>query len=241
MTTEPPVAVITGGSRGIGHRIVVRLHERGYRVLFTHSRSPSEAAEVAAEVGAVPLRADMADPRVGARILDAAAELGPMRALVNNAAITGPLGPVTDLTDETLDRVLAVNVAGPLRLIREAVRRHRGGELSVVNISSLAARSGSPGEYVAYAASKAALETLTVGLAKETARLGVRVNAVAPGFVDTTIHARAGEPGRAHRLGATAPLGRPGTPDEVASAVVWLLSEEAGYVTGEVLHVSGGL
>lgn len=242
---HPPVAVVTGGSRGIGRAIVARLHEDGYGVLFTHSESPGEAREVETSAGStssvVGLQVDITDPGAPARILGAARALGRLSVLVNNAGITGALGGLVDLTDDTLARVLAVNLAAPARIIREALRQHDDGHLSIVNISSVAARTGSPGEYVGYAAAKAGLETLTVGLAKETAARGVRVNAVAPGFIDTTIHARAGEPGRAFRLGATTPMGRPGTPAEVAAAVAWLASDESRYVTGEVLTVAGGV
>ncbi len=244
MTPPAPVAVVTGGSRGIGRAIVERLHDAGFAVLFTHSRSPAEAGEVVSALGARPavaaLQVDVADDTAPAHILDAAAELGPVRALVNNAAITGTLGPLTALGDADLRRLIGVDLEAPIRLTREAIRRHDSGPLSVVTISSIAARSGSPGEYVVYASIKAALETFTVGVAKEVAASGIRVNAVAPGFVDTTIHARAGEPGRAFRLGATTPMGRPGTADEVAAAVAWLISDDARYVTGETIRVTGG-
>jgi len=244
MTSVGSVAVVTGGSRGIGRAIVESLHAAGFAILFTHSRSGAEAEDVVAALGSGPavaaLQVDIADDTAPARILDAARALGTVRALVNNAAITGTLGPLTALGDAELRRLIAVDLEAPIRLTREAIRRHDGGPLSVITISSTAARSGSPGEYVVYASIKAALETFTVGVAKEVAASGIRVNAVAPGFVDTTIHARAGEPGRAHRLGATTPMGRPGTADEIAAAVAWLISDDARYVAGETIRVTGG-
>ena len=245
MGESAPVAMVTGGSRGIGAAIVTRLACEGHQVLFTHSSSPEEAAAVVASCGAdasvTALQQDVTEDAAASRVLEAAARLGQVRVLVNNAGVTGPLGPLVDLADDDLARVVGVNLLAPVTLTREVLRRHDDGPLSVVNVSSVAARTGSPDEYVVYAATKAALETLTVGLAKETAARGVRVNAVSPGFIDTTIHARAGEPGRAFRLGATVPLARPGTADEVAAAVAWLVSDESRYVTGEVLHVSGGV
>jgi NAD(P)-dependent dehydrogenase (short-subunit alcohol dehydrogenase family) len=244
MTGTQSVAVVTGGSRGIGRAIVERLHADGFAVLLTHSRSPAEADDVIAALDGGPaisaLQVDITDHDAPARIVESSRELGTVRALVNNAAITGTLGPLTALGDADLRRLIEVDLEAPIRLTREAIRRHDGGPLSIVTISSNAARSGSPGEYVVYASIKAALETFTVGVAKEVAASGIRVNAVAPGFVDTTIHARAGEPGRAHRLGATTPMGRPGTADEIAAAVAWLISDEAGYVTGETIRVTGG-
>lgn len=244
MTSVGSVAVVTGGSRGIGRAIVERLHAAGFAILFTHSRSSAEADDVVAALDSGPavaaLQVDIADDTAPARILDAARALGTVRALVNNAAITGTLGPLTALGDADLRRLIEVDLEAPIRLTREAIRRHDGGPLSVITISSTAARSGSPGEYVVYASIKAALETFTVGVAKEVAASGIRVNAVAPGFVDTTIHARAGEPGRAHRLGATTPMGRPGTADEIAAAVAWLISDDARYVAGETIRVTGG-
>jgi NAD(P)-dependent dehydrogenase (short-subunit alcohol dehydrogenase family) len=238
------VAVVTGGSRGIGRATVERLHTDGFRVLFTHSRSPEEADEVITSCSSGPVVAavqvDAADPGAPERVLTAAASLGRVRALVNNAAVTGSHGPLTQLPDDRLDRLVAVNLVAPARLVRDTLRRHDGGSLSIVNVSSLASRTGSPSEYVVYAATKAALETLTTGVAKEAAAAGVRVNAVAPGFIDTTIHARAGDPGRAFRLAAGTPLGRPGTPQEVASVIAWLISDAARSVTGQTLQVSGG-
>jgi NAD(P)-dependent dehydrogenase (short-subunit alcohol dehydrogenase family) len=245
----PGVAVVTGGSRGIGAAVVARLARRGHAVLFTYTsdqEGADEVADAAARAGAVavPLRCDVADPDAPARILDAAAELGEPTVLVNNAGITGPLGPLATVTDETLARVLEVNLAAVMRLCREAVVRwgaEPGPGRSIVNVSSIAARTGAPGEYTWYAASKAGLEAFTVGLAKEVGASGIRVNAVSPGTTATTIHARAGRPNRAEEVGARTPLGRPGQPDEVAAAIEWLTTAEASYVTGTVLDVAGGL
>ncbi|MGJ4730744.1 SDR family NAD(P)-dependent oxidoreductase [Luteimonas sp. SDU101] len=244
---EQPVAIVTGGSRGIGRSIVERLHRGGYAVLFTHSASEAEAQALRQSLdrdghACRPLRIDIARADAAALIFDAADTLGGATVLVNNAGITGAIGPIQALEDATLERLVAVNLLAPVRLCREAARRWTdGAPRSIVNIGSIAARTGSPGEYVAYAATKAALETFTRGLARELAPAGIRVNAVSPGTVDTTIHARAGEPDRAARVARRVPLGRPGQPGEIAAAVAWLLSGEASYATGSVLEVTGGL
>lgn len=245
---QPPVAIVTGGSRGIGRSIVERLHRDGYAVVFTHSGSEGEAAALQRALdhdgqACRGMRIDVATPEAAPRIFDAAQALGRVAALVNNAGVTGHIGPIHALADDELDRVVAVNLLGPVRLCREAARRWTGNAYprGIVNISSVAARTGSPGEYVAYAATKAALETLTRGLAQELAPAGIRVNAVSPGTIDTTIHARAGQPDRAWRVAGRVPLQRPGRPEEIASAVAWLLSDEASYATGSVVEVTGGL
>lgn len=245
------VAIVTGGSRGIGRRTVERLCGEGFAVVFTHSGSGAEAADVERDAAArghtaVAARLDVTDHDAPARLFDLAQAQGAVTAVVNNAGITGPIGPFTALTDEDLRAVVDVNLVAPTRLCREAARRwttgeHAAGDRAIVNISSVAARTGSPGEYIAYAAAKAGVETLTVGLAKELGPAGIRVNAVSPGTTDTTIHARAGEAGRAQRVAAKVPLGRPGEPSEIAGAVAWLLSDDASYVTGAVLSVAGGL
>jgi NAD(P)-dependent dehydrogenase (short-subunit alcohol dehydrogenase family) len=241
------VAVVTGGSRGIGRAVVERLAHRGHLVLFTYSSNQADADEVvqASSGAAVPLRCDMADPNISTRIIDAAEELGDLTVLVNNAGITGPIGSLRTARDHTISRVLEVNLAAVIRLCRDAVTYWEAGEpradRNIVNVSSVAASTGAPGEYVWYAASKAGVEALTVGLAKEVAAQRIRVNAVSPGTTDTSIHARAGRPDRAVQVGARMPLGRAASPDEIAAAIDWLTTADASYVTGTVLNVSGGI
>jgi NAD(P)-dependent dehydrogenase (short-subunit alcohol dehydrogenase family) len=171
-------------------------------------------------------------------------ELGPIKALVNNAGVTGGFARVENITAEAIEKTFAVNVTGAILCAREAVRRmstKRGGSGgAIVNISSIAARTGAAGEWVHYAASKGAIDSFTTGLAREVATEGIRVNAVKPGLVDTEIHAANGEPGRLQRLMGTIPMNRPGQPNEIAEAVLWLLSPAASYVTGAILEIGGG-
>jgi NAD(P)-dependent dehydrogenase (short-subunit alcohol dehydrogenase family) len=210
-----------------------------------YARDEGAAARLAAELpGVVPVRADVADPAAVRALFDAAeAALGPVTALVNNAGVTGPLGRFRDTSVATVRQVLDVNVVGTMVCAQEALRRweERGAAGRIVNVSSVAAALGAPGEYVHYAASKAAVEAFTLGLAREVAAQGVRVNAVAPGTVHTDIHAAAGDPDRPARVVARVPMGRIGEPAEIAAAVLWLLSDEASYVTGAVLRASGGV
>jgi NAD(P)-dependent dehydrogenase (short-subunit alcohol dehydrogenase family) len=244
------VVVITGASRGIGAATARLAAAKGFAVAVNYQAAEKEAADVVREIQAgggraAAIRADLGCESDIVRLFaETDRQLGPLRGLVNNAGVTGGFARVEDVTAEMLQRLLAVNVAGAILCAREAVRRmstrHGGSGGAVVNISSLATRTGSPGEWVHYAASKGAIDSFTIGLAREVATEGIRVNAVSPGLVQTGIHAASGEPGRLERLRSTIPMGRPGKPEEIAEAVVWLLSPAASYVTGSVLEVGGG-
>jgi NAD(P)-dependent dehydrogenase (short-subunit alcohol dehydrogenase family) len=245
-----PVMLVTGGSRGIGAAIVRAAAAAGYEIALTYADDRAAAEAVAAEVNgsgrrAVIVQADVArEADVLATYAAVDDAFGRLDALAINAGITGRFTRVDEIDVATLERVLAVNVTGAFLCAREAVRRMstaRGGSGgAIVVVSSRAAGLGSPGEYVHYAASKAAVDTLTRGLAKEVAGEGIRVNAVAPGLIDTEIHARGGRPERVARITPTIPMERIGTAGEVAATVLWLLSDDASYVTGAILDVSGG-
>jgi NAD(P)-dependent dehydrogenase (short-subunit alcohol dehydrogenase family) len=244
------VILVTGSSRGIGAATARLAAGRGYSVCVNF-RSQAKAAEAvvadcrSAGAKAIAVQADVADEGDVVRLFQTVdAEFGRLDALVNNAGILE-----TQMRLESMDvarwcRVFAANVFGAFLCCREAVKRmstrHGGSGGAIVNVSSVAARTGAPGEYVDYAASKGAIDALTVGLARETAAEGIRVNAVRPGFIYTDIHANGGEPGRVDRVKATVPLGRGGDPREVAAAVLWLLSPEASFATGTILDVTGG-
>jgi len=242
--------VVTGGSRGIGAAVCVAAARAGWDVVVNFVSDESAADAVVRRIleaggDALPVRADVSDAADVQRLFDAAASWrGPVAGLVNNAGISGGVARVDEVTQSALAEVLATNVTGPFLCAGAAVRlmstRHGGAGGAIVNISSRAAVLGSPGEWVHYAATKAALDTLTVGLAQEVATEGVRVNAVAVGLVDTDFHASSGEEDRPGRIRPTVPMRRSGTPEEVAAAVVWLLSDAASYTTGTVLAVSGG-
>lgn len=242
--------LVTGGGRGIGAAIARLAAARGFAVAVNYRHDTNAAEAVVAAIRAsggqaVAIQADVAREPEVLRLFAAAEEaLGPIGALVNNAGITGGFARVEEVAAATVEAVLAANVAGPILCAREAVRRmstrRGGGGGAIVNISSLAARTGGSGEWVHYAASKGAIDSFTIGLAREVAAEGIRVNAVAPGLISTDIHAAAGAPDRPARLAPAIPMRRPGTPEEVAEAVLWLLSPASSYVTGTILEVGGG-
>lgn len=244
------VLLVTGGSKGIGAATVRLAAAEGYRIALNYVSDDAEAeatADAARALGAevVTLKADVSKlSEVEQLFEEVDRRLGRTTHLVNNAGITGPAGRLADVSCADLARVLDLNVKGALLVARAAVRRMStalgGSGGAIVNVSSAAARLGSPGEYVWYAASKGAMDSFTVGLARELAREGVRVNAVAPGLIETGIHDRSGQTGRLVRLAPTVPMGRAGSAEEVAQSILWLLSDAASYVTGAVLPVTGG-
>ena len=245
------VLVVTGGGRGIGAAVCRLAAVRGHAVVINYESDEVAAEQVRADIvaaggKAVAVRGDVSDEAAVRRLFAEAAELGEVSGLVCNAGITGNTpGRLDEQDAEVVRRVLDVNVVGVFLCVREAVRRmssrHGGRGGSIVTVSSTAAGRGSPGEWVHYAASKAAVDTLTHGLAIEVAAEGVRVNAVAPGTVETGLHAAAGLPDRPRQRAPLIPMLRAGRPEEIAEGVLWLLSPAASYVTGAVLPISGGL
>jgi NAD(P)-dependent dehydrogenase (short-subunit alcohol dehydrogenase family) len=249
-TEECGTLIVTGASRGIGAAIARLAGGHGYAVAVNFSTGDREANSIVEQIisaggRARAIQADVSREEDIVRLFEMAEDvLGPIKALVNNAAITGGFLRVESVSAGTLAQVMAVNVTGAFLCAREAVRRmstrHGGNGGTIVNISSRAAHTGSPGEWVHYAASKGAIDSFTIGLAREVATEGIRVNAVAPGLIETGLHAANGAPDRLDRLKGTIPMQRPGTPIEVAEAVLWLLSPAASYTTGTILEVGGG-
>jgi len=244
------VVLVTGGSRGIGRATSLLLAQSGYKVVVNYQRNKQAADEVVniiREAGGevLAIKADISDElQVMAMFAEIDNAFGPVTALVNNAGILFQQSTIEELTAERINRVLATNVTGSFLCCREAVKRmalrHGGKGGAIVNVSSAAARSGSPWEYVDYAASKGAMDTLTTGLSVEVAAQGIRVNGVRPGCIYTDMHADGGEAGRVVRVKELLPMKRGGQPEEVAQAIVWLLSDKASYVTGSFLDLSGG-
>jgi len=250
MAADRGALIVTGASRGIGAATAQLAAQQGFAVAVNYRADRAGAEEVVAAIAAaggkaIAIAADVAREKdVAALFEEAAAKLGYVAALVNNAGILERQTRLDDMEAARFERVFATNVIGSLLCAREAVRRmstrHGGRGGGIVNVSSAASRLGSPGEYVDYAASKGAIDTLTIGLAKEVAEEGIRVNAVRPGVIKTGIHATGGEPGRVDRVKHSVPMKRGGEAIEVARAILWLLSDEASYTTGSFIDVSGG-
>ncbi|HEX4203990.1 MAG TPA: SDR family oxidoreductase [Ktedonobacteraceae bacterium] len=247
---KPGAIIVTGASRGIGAAVAKLVGAHGFPVAVNFTSGEAAAQEVVSQIvttggRATAIQGDIAREEDAIRLFETAArELGPLQGLVNNAGITGGFARVEAINVEVLTRVLAVNVVGTILCAREAVRRmslrHGGTGGAIVNISSLAARTGGAGEWVHYAASKGAIDSFTIGLAREVAHEGIRVNAVAPGLIETDLHAANGAPDRLERLGPSIPMQRAGTANEVAEGVLWLLSSAASYTTGTILEIGGG-
>ena len=243
------VVIITGGSRGIGRAAAIAAAARGYRVVVGYASNKAAADEVVSLIESsngkvIAVKCDVGDEADVLALFKAADDFGTLGALVNNAGIVGTTSRVDEMSAERIARMMAVNVTGSILCAREAVKRmstrHGGKGGVIVNLSSVAAKLGSPNTYVDYAASKGAIDSFTIGLGHEVAGEGIRVAAIRPGLIDTDIHASGGEPDRAHRLAPNVPMKRVGTADEIANAIVWLMSDEASYVTSAILDVSGG-
>jgi NAD(P)-dependent dehydrogenase (short-subunit alcohol dehydrogenase family) len=243
------VVIITGGSRGIGRATALAAATRGFRVCIGYASNEAAAKQVVGAIEAkngkaIAVKCDVAEESDILAMFAAADKFGTLGALVNNAGIIGPSMRVEEMSFERIQRMMAVNVTGSIMCAREAVKRmstRNGGKGGViVNLSSVAAKLGSPNTYVDYAASKGAIDSFTVGLGHEVADEGIRVAAIRPGLIDTEIHASGGEPDRAHRLAGNVPMKRVGTAEEIANAIVWLMSDDASYVTSAILDVSGG-
>jgi NAD(P)-dependent dehydrogenase (short-subunit alcohol dehydrogenase family) len=245
-----PVFLVTGGSRGIGAAVARLAAEQGAAVAVNYVSNAEAAQAVVDDIvsqggQAISCQGDMAVEADIMRVFDACeAKLGPVAVLVNNAGVLDQEGNLEEFSADRISRIVDLNVTGVLICCREAVRRmstkNGGAGGSIVNISSMAATLGSGGAYVDYATSKGAIDTLTIGLAREVARQGIRVNGIRPGIIETDIHASGGNPSRAKDLADTVPMGRAGKPEEIAEAVIWLVSDKASYVTGSTINVSGG-
>ena len=244
------LAIITGGSRGIGRAAALAVAARGYRVVVGYATNKAAADEVVGLIEgkngkAIAVKCDVAHEKDVLALFQAADEFGTLGALVNNAGIVGKSGVrVDEMSAERIQQMMAINVTGSILCAREAVKRmstrHGGKGGVIVNLSSVAARLGAPNTYVDYAASKGAIDSFTTGLGYEVAGEGIRVAGIRPGLIDTEIHAAGGEPDRAHRLAHMVPMKRVGQAEEIANAIVWLISDEASYVTAATIDVSGG-
>jgi NAD(P)-dependent dehydrogenase (short-subunit alcohol dehydrogenase family) len=243
------VVVITGGSRGIGRATALAASTRGFRVVVGYASNKTAADEVVGQIEArngkaIAVKCDVGSEADILELFKAADAFGTIGALVNNAGIVGHSLRVDAMSAERIQRMMAVNVTGSILCAREAVKRmstkHGGTGGVIVNLSSVAAKLGAPNTYVDYAASKGAIDSFTIGLGYEVAGEGIRVAAIRPGLIDTEIHGSGGEPDRAHRLAHVVPMKRVGTSEEIANAIVWLMSDEASYVTSAILDVSGG-
>ena len=239
------VMLVTGGGRGIGAATARLAAAQGYSVCVNYVRDKGAAEALAKEIGGIAVAADIAAESDVVRMFETIdARLGRISALVNNAGVVDKGARVETISTARLQRMFAINVFGSFLCAREAIKRmskrHGGAGGAIVNLSSIAAKLGGPGEYVDYAAAKGAIDSFTLGLAKELGPDGIRVNAVRPGIINTEIHASSGDPARLGRIGAMAPLGRYGEPEEIARAILWLVSDEASYTTGALLDVAGG-
>lgn len=243
------VAIVTGGSRGISRATALAAAKRGYKVVVGYASNETAAREVVASIEssngkAIAVKCDVGVEADILHLFKEADNFGKLGVLVNNAGVVDMTARVDEMSAARLTRMMNINVVGSILCGREAVKRmstkHGGTGGVIVNLSSVAATLGSPAQYVDYAASKGAIDTFTIGLAREVSAEGIRVNAIRPGLIDTEIHASGGEPGRAQKLAHMVPMKRVGTAEEIASAVVWLMSDEASYVTGTIIDVSGG-
>jgi NAD(P)-dependent dehydrogenase (short-subunit alcohol dehydrogenase family) len=249
MAQKPEVAIVTGGSRGIGAATSILLAKAGYLVVVNYVSNAQAAKAVVAQIEkaggkAVAVQGDVASEKDIIALFKSADQLGSLKVLINNAGVIDLKGRVDEMSAGRLARMFTINITGSFLCAREAIKRmstrHGGSGGSIVNLSSAAATLGAPGMFVDYAASKGAIDTFTIGLAREVAAEGIRVNAVRPGIIDTEIHASGGEPDRVAQMRSQIPMQREGTALEVAETIVWLASEKASYVIGACLSVSGG-